>query len=1197
MPFLFSLNLSRVLYSRDQIRNLVIAFCNRYLRMFLVIFILTSGFTARMAQASEKQPAVTEQKLVYLDLQTFDPNLNVRAPSLLTRELFRQAFLIAARDELGYRTRDVSLGDTLPAKEAKGVSVFNVHVIMDRKRRLEVQVFQKTNGTKKLIEKRKLKLTNLTPVTKVVAFTEELSRTWFKDILVQAGYVAQSLKESTTDVPVGRAKFVMPKNLNYRQQFTQLMDTHDKMINQGESPERLALLAQSYVLYGTLTEQYWSLIPLATKARALLYAERLQQKCPQTAYALSYRAFVRTLVGLDQMALADIQKMSDSQVERSSQPEWLPVIEAYCLHQAGPISEIKLSPENDLLQRYLKLLQATYFGTTQEKNSAVDAVLTLLPDSIRAFYTKPRTIGDRQSRQMIYQANVSLINYTKSYFEPKDPHQLIPKNIGSSLQSLMKGRDKIVAELHSMGANRSHEAEPSFSLLASSVKELTFVQACDFMSRNRVMRGVNSDKSLNIFLSSLTDHPFKPFLKSFSWDNGVVSKSFSELRFVPEQYLTPSIYPMFIRDRTLNLQDEPLETILYDYPRNVSHVISELAYAVDYAVPESEKSKWVSHLRAVSPHSPYTIMQEIALNWEQTKERIPQLLKKYADSFLLIHAIAHQYRIRFDYPRSELMYKRMFRKNPTYETSYPLIQLARIQDKHDLELKLHLEAMKLPGSTMQKARQHTDLAKYYNRRGDYRAALPHAQIAAQSYSSWGLTIEAECHELLGDLSSAFEFRKRDAIRYQNQFGFHAWCRSRGVNPPRDILKSLKPVLDYYSKVPLPDNRYLVADQLIYNQLANAAFYQYLENEPKSAMEVLRYASEEYDFVAETFPAVLAALIADELGLADVRDECLSKAIEIEFRSRGKRYYAPQLRQILLLKQILTGDSTPQLSPEVIDWYLQEHPNQQARNNYLYFIGKALLQKKQDKLGIHYLKLAAASPKQRLSTVTLAAFTLLKLKVKKDPFDANVFGQDTDRMLELLDAAHAYQYHKKYELELINYNQAEQLFPESSLVFLRRAKLHAQQKKRDLAEHDFSKAVKLTPEVPDLWLSRGEFYESTGNDKAAIDNYQQTLKRDPESYYAHQKLAILLAASLDDKVRDGMQALKHAEQATHLLPEMNATNLSVVAVAYAELKQFDKAKQYNQNAIEATSNYRIKSVLQKRQKLYEAMKPFRLKKRS
>jgi len=43
-------------------------------------------------------------------------------------------------------------------------------------------------------------------------------------------------------------------------------------------------------------------------------------------------------------------------------------------------------------------------------------------------------------------------------------------------------------------------------------------------------------------------------------------------------------------------------------------------------------------------------------------------------------------------------------------------------------------------------------------------------------------------------------------------------------------------------------------------------------------------------------------------------------------------------------------------------------------------------------------------------------------------------------------------------------------------------------------------------------------------------------------------------------------------------------ISLLAAAYAELKQFDQAKEFNQNAIKDEKNYRLKRYYQQRQEL-------------
>lgn len=1161
-------------------------------RVLLVCLLILSALGTSPVEASQKSSAAV-QPTVYLDLQKQDTN--VRVPGVLIRELFRQAFLIAAREEFGARTRDASLGEPLPALKDKDVPVFNIHVTITRRGRYVVQVMQRDGEKLKLIEKRDLKLTNRSSATEAVQLAEEYSRTWFKDLLQQAGYVPQKKKATKEAIPTEPLRFIKVDDLNFRQQYGQLIDAHAAIAKQGESPALLAQLARSYALFGTLTEQYWSLIPLATKARGLLYAERLQQKHPDSAYALSNRALVRGLLGLDRMALKDIETIAGLKSQTNVPAEWLPVVEAHCRYDNRKLKDQKLTPENELLRDYLALLQVTYFGTPQQQNDIADTLQVRDIHSVRAFYTRPRTLDDRQSLAIIHDVNFKLIQFCQPYLKGKNVRKLLPEFAGTRLQNLVESRDALVAVLKDRGMDPAEKTEPSFSMLASTVQDLTMLQAWDLVSRRQELRSVNADQELNLFLKSLDKHPFKPFLQTFGWQQAIALEAFNELGQVPGEYWTTATHQILARDRKIGLPNEPLETVRdTTYIRNGSHVISELAFVIDYAVPEEEKPQWVPHLTAVSPDSPYTIIQELTFNWKQNEPRVPELLKRYADVDQLTHAIAYQYSLRFDYPRAETIYQQVFNQRPTYENIYPLIKMAQLQGKDEQELRLRNEALALVQSVMERAGVEAEIARYYIKKKDYKEALKHAKVAAKTYSGWGLRLEAECHELLGDLDSALELRKQEAVRYNNQFDFHTWCRSRGLEPPAEIQTFLKPYVDYYSKVPLSDDRYLVSDQLMYKQLSVVGCYQYLEGNPQAAMKVWGYTADEYHFVAEAFPAIMAALIADELGMTKERDEYLSQALDIEFLSRGKKYHLPQLNQILLCKRILTGKDAQALSPEVIDWYLQEPESHQARIFYQYFVGKALLQKKQNKLAIRYLQQAAESEEM---TGLLAAAVLRKLKHKPEPVETQAAEQSTTDLHELLDQVYAYEYHKRRELQLVTLNRAAELFPESSLVFIRRGKLQALLKQRDRARQDFDKAIELTPEVPEVWISRGEYLESTGQDQAAVKDFEEVVQRDPQNSFAPQAAAKLLASSPDDKVRDGKRALEYAQQATRLIPEQKSLNMALLAAAYAELGQFDKAKEYNQNAIKYEQNYRSKKSYQNRQKLYDAGKPYRLKKRS
>ena len=82
----------------------------------LVILLVGLWRIAAAAEEPAAKPAVKPPKVVYLEKSRgwgLMPEGKVHQ-GILARELFRQALLIAARDELGLLTRDAWLGDAMP---------------------------------------------------------------------------------------------------------------------------------------------------------------------------------------------------------------------------------------------------------------------------------------------------------------------------------------------------------------------------------------------------------------------------------------------------------------------------------------------------------------------------------------------------------------------------------------------------------------------------------------------------------------------------------------------------------------------------------------------------------------------------------------------------------------------------------------------------------------------------------------------------------------------------------------------------------------------------------------------------------------------------------------------------------------------------------------------------------------------------
>jgi len=147
---------------------------------------------------------------------------------------------------------------------------------------------------------------------------------------------------------------------------------------------------------------------------------------------------------------------------------------------------------------------------------------------------------------------------------------------------------------------------------------------------------------------------------------------------------------------------------------------------------------------------------------------------------------------------------------------------------------------------------------------------------------------------------------------------------------------------------------------------------------------------------------------------------------------------------------------------------------------------------------------------------------------------------------------------------------------------------------------FDAAIKVDPNYPDAQLQLAEALRRAGRAGEALPHYAQVLESDPRSAAAHvgygmtlvrvgryvdarqtlaaavralpdqpepaQALARVLAAAPDDRVRDGRQAVAITQA---LMQKPHGVDLyEAVAMALAELGQYDQAVQWQQGAIAA-----------------------------
>jgi tetratricopeptide (TPR) repeat protein len=118
--------------------------------------------------------------------------------------------------------------------------------------------------------------------------------------------------------------------------------------------------------------------------------------------------------------------------------------------------------------------------------------------------------------------------------------------------------------------------------------------------------------------------------------------------------------------------------------------------------------------------------------------------------------------------------------------------------------------------------------------------------------------------------------------------------------------------------------------------------------------------------------------------------------------------------------------------------------------------------------------------------------------------------------------------------------------------------------------------------------QGEFQD-------AIEHYTEALRLRPDSPDVLNNLAWLLATCPDARIRDGAQAVKHAERACELTHHGVAPIVGTLAAAYAEAGRFDDAIATAQKACTLASESGEQNLLKRNQELlalYQKHQPYR-----
>jgi len=139
------------------------------------------------------------------------------------------------------------------------------------------------------------------------------------------------------------------------------------------------------------------------------------------------------------------------------------------------------------------------------------------------------------------------------------------------------------------------------------------------------------------------------------------------------------------------------------------------------------------------------------------------------------------------------------------------------------------------------------------------------------------------------------------------------------------------------------------------------------------------------------------------------------------------------------------------------------------------------------------------------------------------------------------------------------------------------------------------AVRVKPQFKDVYAKLGLALAAEGRFEEAVARYREALRLKPDWPEAHNNLAWILATHPDEKLRNGAEAVAHAQRACELTRYRVPIMVGTLAAAYAEAGSFDDAIATAQKAHEMALT-KCQTELAKKNlellNLYRSGKPYR-----
>jgi tetratricopeptide (TPR) repeat protein len=192
----------------------------------------------------------------------------------------------------------------------------------------------------------------------------------------------------------------------------------------------------------------------------------------------------------------------------------------------------------------------------------------------------------------------------------------------------------------------------------------------------------------------------------------------------------------------------------------------------------------------------------------------------------------------------------------------------------------------------------------------------------------------------------------------------------------------------------------------------------------------------------------------------------------------------------------------------------------------------------------------------------------------------------------LHRGHVWNRKGEKEKAIADYSEAIRLEPENAAVYSYRGGVWNDLGAHEKAIADFNDAIRLDPKDATTYRIRGFLWRDKGDYEKALADFGDGIRLAPHDPLALSSFGWFLATCPVEKYRNGERAVELATKACELSRWKAGYEVAVLAAAYAENGEFEKAVYWQQTAQNLISEPRHQRIWETILELYKSGKPYR-----